>query len=349
MVDRNRKGWIARRCRATYWGLFADLGRTTPEGKHGRVKCSCCGQGYTVDPHQGGTFLKRHATSKHPRAWEWWCAHVKDKEREEVAAAEVAANAAAAVQGAENQRQRAEADAEEAATSAAASSAAHRVNLQHRYLGGEHHGSMLTQDDALTHGGDMGGGSGSGADDGADDDDGDDGGGGGGGATGGSGGGQKRGRTLGSGSLKEPKLKTPKTPKTPKAPKAKKEAKTPKEKTPRAPNIKKHVSLMHLDPLRVGAGGVALICADCAPCELRPLSFFVAWSGVLTLAWEGFPPAIAAIKTKISRKFPMLPEEKPAGEYRVQSFGFRDLGMEYTVWGFRGLGVCRTYRVGHGT
>ena len=64
--------------------------------------------------------------------------------------------------------------------------------------------------------------------------------------------------------------------------------------------------LVGLDPLRVGAGGVALICADCAPCELRPLSFFVAWSGVLTLAWEGFPPAGMPLHSSPAPHFPAL-------------------------------------------
>ena len=41
---------------------------------------------------------------------------------------------------------------------------------------------------------------------------------------------------------------------------------------------------------------VAAVATTCAPCELRPRAFFVAWSGVLALAFEGFPPAIASAK-----------------------------------------------------
>jgi hypothetical protein len=163
--------------------------------------------------------------------------------------------------------------------------------------------------------------------------------------------GRKRGRTPGGAGggppPKEVKSRTPKTPKDPKLHLAKspKAAKTPKEKVVRPPTIKKHVSLMHLDPLRVGAGGVALICADCAPCELRPLSFFVAWSGVLTLAWEGFPPAIAAVKKKIARKFPMLPDEKPGSAWAKTSLGCLKEGKRLTPEQLRVLAnVCEEYR-----
>ena len=102
---------------------------------------------------------------------------------------------------------------------------------------------------------------------------------------------------------------------------------------------------MRLDPTRVGAGGVALLCADCEPCELRASRFFVAWSGVLTLAWEGFPPAVAALKRKIARAFPALPEEKPGSRWAKTTLGCLKDGARLTPEALATLAeVCEKHR-----
>ena len=78
------------------------------------------------------------------------------------------------------------------------------------------------------------------------------------------------------------------------------------------------------------AAGIAAMCEDCEPCELRPKAFFVAWSGVLTLAWEGFPPAIASLKRRISRAFPALPPEKPGSRWAKTTLGCLKEGARLT-------------------
>jgi hypothetical protein len=39
---------------------------------------------------------------------------------------------------------------------------------------------------------------------------------------------------------------------------------------------------------------------SCAPCALKPVALFGAWSGVLTLVYEGFPPPLAALKSALN-------------------------------------------------
>ena len=65
-------------------------------------------------------------------------------------------------------------------------------------------------------------------------------------------------------------------------------------------------------------------------CELRPKAFFVAWSGVLTLAWEGFPPAIASLKRRIASAFPALPPEKPGSRWAKTTLGCLREGARLT-------------------
>ncbi|CAD7703149.1 unnamed protein product [Ostreobium quekettii] len=47
------------------------------------------------------------------------------------------------------------------------------------------------------------------------------------------------------------------------------------------------------------------------PCVLRPRCFFVAWNGVLTIAYSGFPPSLARLKSELSAEIDALPPEKP--------------------------------------
>ncbi len=46
-------------------------------------------------------------------------------------------------------------------------------------------------------------------------------------------------------------------------------------------------------------------------CLLRPLVFFPSWSGVLTLAWAGWPEVLRTLKQDINANLPALPKENP--------------------------------------
>ncbi len=43
-------------------------------------------------------------------------------------------------------------------------------------------------------------------------------------------------------------------------------------------------------------------------CVLRPQTYFVAWNGVLTLVYDGFPPVLAGIKARLSEEDGLPPE-----------------------------------------
>ena len=296
-VDRNREDWLERRCRAAYWGLYTRLNKPVPDGRHVRVKCACCGQGYTVNPHQGGTFLRRHAQSKHPRAWEWWSERARQHEARERAERAAQASAGGADGGADGD---ADGGAEDGAGASRGTDGKKRGRAAARDPRATFAAAAKT---ARTSAGGSRGPSGKTA--------------------------EREGGTVGDG----------------KGPSAVKSARGSRETTPKPPVRRKHASLMRLDPLRVGAGGVALLCADCEPFELRPRSFFVAWSGVMTLAWEGFPPAVAAVKRKISRAFPMLPEEKPGSRWAKTTLGCLREGARLNPDQLRVLaGLCATHR-----
>ena len=78
------------------------------------------------------------------------------------------------------------------------------------------------------------------------------------------------------------------------------------------------------------AKGIAAMCEDCEPCELRPRAFFVAWSGVMTLAWQGFPPVLAGLKRRIAETFPALPPEKPGSKWPKTTLGCLKEGARLT-------------------
>ncbi|CAK0786704.1 hypothetical protein CVIRNUC_009918 [Coccomyxa viridis] len=54
---------------------------------------------------------------------------------------------------------------------------------------------------------------------------------------------------------------------------------------------------------------------------LEPLTFFVSWQGVPTLAYRGFPPAITQLKTVLERMHPTLPKENPGSRWPKTSLG----------------------------
>lgn len=78
------------------------------------------------------------------------------------------------------------------------------------------------------------------------------------------------------------------------------------------------------------AKGIAAMCEDCERCELESRAFFVAWSGVITLAWQGFPPVLAGLKRRIAETFPALPPEKPGSKWPKTTLGCLKEGARLT-------------------
>ena len=58
-----------------------------------------------------------------------------------------------------------------------------------------------------------------------------------------------------------------------------------------------------------GAAVLAALPPETEATELVPLSFFVAWSGVLTLVYEGFPPCLVDIKATLTESLAVAPEK----------------------------------------
>jgi hypothetical protein len=58
-----------------------------------------------------------------------------------------------------------------------------------------------------------------------------------------------------------------------------------------------------------------------SPCFLTPLSFFVSWKGVLTLAFEGWPVGISDLKTRLSAAHPGLPPELSGSRWPKATIG----------------------------
>ncbi|KAL6754391.1 hypothetical protein V8C86DRAFT_353040 [Haematococcus lacustris] len=56
-------------------------------------------------------------------------------------------------------------------------------------------------------------------------------------------------------------------------------------------------------------------------CLLRPSCVFVAWSGVLTLAYTGFPPSLRTLKQNINNNVLSLPRENPGSRWPKTSLG----------------------------
>ncbi|KAK9866566.1 hypothetical protein WJX84_005361 [Apatococcus fuscideae] len=54
---------------------------------------------------------------------------------------------------------------------------------------------------------------------------------------------------------------------------------------------------------------------------LQPVSFFVSWQGVLTLAYRGFPPPIVSLKRQIEASHPGLNTENPGSRWPKTSLG----------------------------
>ena len=315
--------------------------------RHLSVECAACGHGYAVNPHQGGTFLRRHAQGKHPNAWAWWSQRVRELEAEEAsgrllredAEATMPRRAKPTTKGTNN------AGGSHAGPGGGpgGSSSHHPAASASEVDPGEDPISAFAEARSDPIGAPV---RGSSAADGS----------------------PKRRKTLAS--EERAPLASSGWPPTP-SEGGEKDARGGGHPThttlpggegafggkqrsaggrgnalpAAARRAQKHWSLMRLDPTRVGAGGVALLCADCEPCELRASRFFVAWSGVLTLAWEGFPPAVAALKRKIARAFPALPEEKPGSRWAKTTLGCLKDGARLTPEALATLAeVCEKHR-----
>lgn len=68
-------------------------------------------------------------------------------------------------------------------------------------------------------------------------------------------------------------------------------------------------------------GPLCALVAGTSACVLRPHSFMVAWSGVLTLAMRGLPPALAELKQRLNSSLEGLPAEQPGSLWPKCSLG----------------------------
>eukprot|EP00897_Mesotaenium_endlicherianum_P000494 jgi/Mesen1/10445/ME000082S09952 len=50
-------------------------------------------------------------------------------------------------------------------------------------------------------------------------------------------------------------------------------------------------------------------------CRYQPMEYFVAWQGVLTIAYSGIPPAMEKLKHKLLEELPFLPKEHPGSKW----------------------------------
>lgn len=63
------------------------------------------------------------------------------------------------------------------------------------------------------------------------------------------------------------------------------------------------------------------LAAGCDVCSLQPRAFFPAWSGVLTLAFHGFPPPIVELKRELGARCASLPAERPGSAWPKSTLG----------------------------
>ena len=269
-LEANRAGWLARRCKSAHWGIYrltqsAECPDDKTRGRYA-VRCSICGTRYAVDPHVGGSFLKRHVTGKHPGAWTWWsarCAALDLAERTHRAGPRVAAEHG---DGDDDDDGDGDGDEKDVAT-------------------------MKRRPPRSSRRSDAGG----------------------------KNPGDKRARIGEATTQTQPAAAT--------QPAAFAERRGVDGAKARNANPGSHIGAAGGGD---AAAGIAAMCQDCEPCELRPKAFFVAWSGVMTLAWEGFPPAMASLKRRIARAFPALSPEKPGSRWAKTTLGCLKEGARLT-------------------
>lgn len=83
-------------------------------------------------------------------------------------------------------------------------------------------------------------------------------------------------------------------------------------------------------PFRVSGSLLSLISSAHAA-VFRPLEFFVAWQGVLTIAYSGFPPSISELKKKLAHETLGIVKENPGSMWPKASLAclkdFKRLSM----------------------
>lgn len=72
---------------------------------------------------------------------------------------------------------------------------------------------------------------------------------------------------------------------------------------------------------RDGAGGLARLAGACRRFVLHPRSYFVAWGGVLTLAFGGVPEQLGELKGALEEALPGLPKENFGSKWPKASLG----------------------------
>ena len=71
---------------------------------------------------------------------------------------------------------------------------------------------------------------------------------------------------------------------------------------------------------------------NASSCVLRPCSFFVAWNGVLTLVYSGFPPQLAKIKSKLNEAEFGLKKENFGSKWPKSTLGaLNDKAPSFTL------------------
>jgi hypothetical protein len=75
---------------------------------------------------------------------------------------------------------------------------------------------------------------------------------------------------------------------------------------------------------------------------VEPYAFFISWQGVLTLAFDGFPPAILDMKQRIAAQHPALPPESSGSKWPKSSLGCLRDGVTLTLEQFETLNeLCK--------
>jgi hypothetical protein len=67
--------------------------------------------------------------------------------------------------------------------------------------------------------------------------------------------------------------------------------------------------LLSVENDETGVLEIEKLVKDTNRCILKPLKFFLSWSGVLVLTYEGFPLALEKLKANIASKITSLPPE----------------------------------------
>ena len=75
---------------------------------------------------------------------------------------------------------------------------------------------------------------------------------------------------------------------------------------------------------------------------ISPYAFFVSWNGVLTLAFNGFAPAIINLKSRLIDAHPALPPEASGSKWPKTSIGCLKDGVTLTREQFETLNaLCK--------